>query len=305
MRPPQLQPLTRARVGTLGPAGQAWTRALPRLLSILERRWSIRIGRSLPGGSASYVAGADRADGTACVVKVALIAEGFADEAATLRRADGGGYVRLLDADLDRGALLLERLGPSLQHDARPVGEQLAVLADTLTLAWQPRDNAQPLDKAAELHRLVSTQWERLGRPCSTAVLDRALRFAEELVDVEPEDLVVVHGDPHPGNLLSVPSPRPGSDTGFCFVDPDGFVADRSYDLGVVLRDWSSRLRGDHPVRVLRGYADVLAARTGADPERIWAWGFLERVSTGLHVLSIGSPAVARPLLETAERLLG
>jgi hypothetical protein len=29
-----------------------------------------------------------------------------------------------------------------------------------------------------------------------------------------------------------------------CFVDPDGFVADRAYDLGVALRDWTGLLLG-------------------------------------------------------------
>ena len=53
-----------------------------------------------------------------------------------------------------------------------------------------------------------------------------------------------MHGDPHPGNLLAV-RPRQGAPKGWCFVDPDGFVADRAYDLGVALRDWSWLLAGD------------------------------------------------------------
>ena len=279
-------------------------RALPGVLTELEQAWSIRIGRAVPGGSASYVATAVRSDGTACVLKVALVPDGLAAQAATLVSADGRGYVALLAADLDRQALLLERLGPALLQDRRAVPEQLGVLADTLTVAWQPAGDRTPLDKAAGLHRLVRENWIRLGRPCSKAVLTQALAYAEGLRDGAEQDLVVVHGDPHPGNLLAVPTPRPGAETGFCFVDPDGFVADRAYDLGVALRDWSSRLRGYDPRRELRGYADVLAARTGVDPERIWRWGFLERVSTGLYVLGFGGDSVARPLLDTAELLL-
>lgn len=89
------------------------------------------------------------------------------------------------------------------------------------------------------------------------------------------------------------------------FVDPDGFVADRAYDLGVALRDWSSRLLGPDARKVAEGYCALLADRSGVDAQRIWEWGFLERVSTGLYVLDVvGAPErVARPYLDAAERL--
>ena len=115
---------------------------------------------------------------------------------------------------------------------------------------------------------------------------------------------MVVHGDPHPGNLLRVLRDRPGGDTGFCFVDPDGFVADPAYDLGVAVRDWSTVLEHGDPRRTLARYCDLLAARTGIDAQRIWEWGFVERVSTGLYLLSFGADRAAAPFLRTAEALV-
>jgi hypothetical protein len=88
------------------------------------------------------------------------------------------------------------------------------------------------------------------------------------------------------------------------FVDPDGFVADRAYDLGVAIRDWSSRLNHGTPGATLQGYCRLLAEHTSVDVERIWKWGFVERVSTGLYVLSLGAEAVALPFLQTAELLV-
>ena len=67
---PRLQPLARARLASLGEAGEEWYAALPGLLTALEEQWSVRIGRPLPGGSASFVARATRADGPPLVVKV-------------------------------------------------------------------------------------------------------------------------------------------------------------------------------------------------------------------------------------------
>ncbi len=291
----------------MGHAGEAWLAALPGVLADLERLWSITIGRALPGGSASYVARARSADGGPVVVKVAVTREGFAEQAATLARADGRGYARLLGYDADRGAVLLESLGRSLQQTTLAPTDQLPVLADTLLLAWQ--DPAAPLsslgeDKAASLHRLISELWSRLDRPCSERVFELALTFAERRRDAAADDLVIVHGDPHPANILAVEAPRAGAETGYCFVDPDGLVADRAYDLGVVLRDWSSRLVDSGARPRLEGYCQLLADRTGVDATRIWEWGFIERVSTGLYVTSFGAPAVGRPFLDSAEWLV-
>ena len=305
----RLQPLTRHRVAAMGAAGASWTAALPGVLAGLERDWSITIGRGLPGGSASFVAHARREDGSAAVVKVAVTGEGWPEQVATLGRARGRGYVRLLRSDPTRRAMLLEELGPSLASRRRSVPDQLRCLADTLALAWQDPGRTRPRpgqDKASGLARLIRQAWHRLDQPCSVRVVDQALAYAERRTAEADRDLAVVHGDPHPGNLLAVPHPRPGADTGYVFVDPDGFVADRAYDLGVVLRDWSGALLGPDARRLAEGYCAVLAEHTGIDGQRIWEWSFLERVSTGLYVLDVvrGPDRVARPYLDSAERLV-
>lgn len=300
----RLQPLVRAKVGSLGVDGATWLSALPDVLTALEREWQIQLGRPLPGGSASYVVGAACADGTRAVVKVVIQGEGLDAQAATLRRAAGRGYARLLGYDADRRALLLEALGPPLDRTTLPPESRLDLLADTLALAWQPPQvGAVAADKAAGLAQLITRWWSDLGRPCSPAVCRQALAFAERR-SADPGDPVVVHGDPHPGNLLRVPRPRPGGETGFCFVDPDGFVADRAYDLGVVLRDWTGQLRGPDAAPTLRAYCSRLAARTGVDADRIWEWGFVERVSTGLYLKSFGADGLADRFLTSAEALV-
>jgi streptomycin 6-kinase len=89
--PPRLQPLTKHRLAAMGEPGRAWVAALPELLARLEQQWSITLGRAIPGGSDSYVAKARLADGTAAVVKVTIAEVGWADQVATLERAEGRG----------------------------------------------------------------------------------------------------------------------------------------------------------------------------------------------------------------------
>jgi streptomycin 6-kinase len=304
---PRLQPLTQARVAALGERGASWLAALPLVIADLEHDWSISVEAELPGGSGSYVVRVRCADGAAAVLKVTLTTEGLADQLAALRRADGRGYARLLREDLGRRAILLEALGPSLDESGLPPERQLVILADTLTLAWQDpagRTPASGEDKASGLYALISELWPALDRPCPAAVVEHALRLTDRLQQVPDRELVVVHGDPHPGNLLRVLEDRPGGETGYCFVDPDGFVADRAYDLGVAIRDWTAWLHGPDPRGILGQYCQLLAERTGVEAERIWQWGFVERVSTGLYPLSFGAERIALPYLRSAERLV-
>ena len=303
----RLQPMVRARVQSMGEPGSAWLADLPGVLEELQRRWSITVGRSLPGGSSSFVARVHRADGTPAVLKISVLTDQITRQIEVLQSADGRGYARLLDYDQPRGALLLEALGPQLAMSGRSPEEQLAVLARTLIDAWQPRVGSAPTraeDKAVSLQDLISSSWSALGEPCPRVVVAQALTYAEGLVGAAESELVVVHGDPHPANALRVPGGPARAESGYCFVDPDGFVADRAYDLGVALRDWCGRLNGPDPRGTLERYCAVLAEQTGVSADRIWRWGFVERVSTGLYVMSFGAHAVGRPFLETAARLL-
>jgi streptomycin 6-kinase len=302
--------LVRARLATLGAEGVAWESRLPQTLAELESLWSVRLGRPLPGGSAAYVAQATTTAGETRVVKVALPDDDLVAQARTLAAADGRGYARLHAFDASRCALLMESLGTSLDRLAWPPELALPALADTLLRAWSlPLDTAPEVapgdDKASTLRVLVSDLWSRLDGPCPRPVIDQAIAFADRRAAAfDAERCVVVHGDPHPSNTLRVPAAREGAESGFVLVDPDGFRCDPAYDLGVALRDWSSRLDGPRARSVLEGYCALLAARTGIDAQRIWEWGYLERVSTGLYVMGFGAERVGRPFLDTAARLL-
>lgn len=111
-------------------------------------------------------------------------------------------------------------------------------------MPWPSGASVDPAEeKARTLGELVSGPWEELGRPCSEVVADQALRFAERRAAAfDLERCVVVHGDPHPANALQILAPRPGAESGYVFVDPDGFLADPTCDLGVVLRHWCPEL---------------------------------------------------------------
>ena len=306
----ELSPLVVRRAEQLGEPGRRWLARLPELVAELERRWSVVVGESLPGGSAAYVARVRGHDGRDGVLKVIVPDPDFSGQVPTMVEARGQGYARLLGYDTERMAMLIEPLGPSLEQ-LRPAPERaMDVLCGTLRRAWQvPRWSGLTVEpereKAGQLAVLVSDLWTRHGRPCPARVVDRALDFAaRRAAAFDPDRCVVVHGDPHPGNVLRVPVLRAGAESGYVLIDPDGFLAEPAYDLGVVLRDWCAELLAGDAYDLARRWCRRLSRSTGVDESAIWQWGLLERVSTGLYLLELGIEEESRSFLETATRLV-
>ncbi len=224
-----VQPAVQLKAASLGAEGLAWLRALPDLVADLERRWSVTVDRSLSGGTAAYVARArTTVDLRVVVMKISVPDPDLGDEIGTLARAEGRGYVRLLAHDVGLQAMLLEALGPSMGQAALSPEMQIDTLCHLLAQAWavppaEYGDLTAAHDKASSLTRLVNRLWEDLDHPCSEQAFAQALLFAERRAAVfHPDRCVPVHGDAAPANALQVLQPRPGAETGFVFVDPDG-----------------------------------------------------------------------------------
>ncbi len=306
-----LDPAAEARARALGPDGLAWLDALPGVVEGLAREWRLEIGPSLTGGTASWAGRVRMADGTGAVLKVALPQGHFWRRVGAMVRADGRGYVRVLRYDLPQYAVLLEELGPIPDPATAWPAALMRLGARVLREAWQvsrdPDDPGAPDadPKVAVLRPLIDTELARITDPVSDEVVDRARALLDRRGDAwDPRRTVVVHGDGHIANMLPVLRPRAGAVQGHVFVDPDAFVADPAYDLGVLVRDWSTVLAASRdPSAELRGWCRMLADETGVDEQVIWEWGYIERVTSGLHIMGLGMLDWGRPFLEVAARL--
>ncbi len=304
----------RLRAEQSGPQTRQWLKDLPGLIAVLEQEWELSIGPPLSGGSSAYVAPVKTASGNA-VIKIAMPGQygpyGFEQEIDTLLRANGRGYVRVFKCDYERRALLLEQLGLSMLDRKMEPKQAIPLLCKTLQQAWllPPRADQTinvPEYKAQTLAQLIRELWDKLERPCAENIVSQALEFARRRIDAfDPQRCVVVHGDPHPANALLVLAPRVGAESGYVFVDPEGFLCEPEYDLGVVMRDWNEELlAAADPLALAHEYCQLLARETGLDEASIWEWGFIERVSSGLYIWAYGSSEYGQPFFKTAQRLL-
>jgi streptomycin 6-kinase len=293
----------RRKARAAGEAGAAWLAGLERTLAELAQAWDVSLGRILPGGTEALVVEATLADGRAVVIKVFPPGvERPSGELPTLLAARGRGYADVYAFDHARSAVLIERLGPALAELGLSIDTQIAIICETLLVAWAaPPEGAWCMngaEKARSLGEFITTTWQELGKPCAAAVIDTARRYADERAQAfDPFSAVLGHGDAHSWNTLLVPGSTPPR---FKFVDPDGLLIERAYDLGISMREWTADLLAGDPEMLGTKRCQHLAELSGVDPEPIWQWGFLERVSTGLLCLKVGLDG-GREMLTIAE----
>ena len=299
------------RAQTMGERGLEWVARLDATVEHLQDVWGAHFGNVLQGGSESLVLEATLPDGRAAVAKIGLPAYGdLSAEATVYRLAEGRGYAELFAHDVASNTLLLERLGAPLRDACDGTETQIAALCRTLQEAWVPLDHANGLmtggEKARWLADFIEEKWRAFGEPCDRQTRDRALSFAEARADAfVPEESVLVHGDAHVQNTLVIPGSAPAGDLRCKFVDPDGIFVERACDLAVPMREWSDELLAGDTGRLALARCQLLASLTGVDPEPIWQWGYVERVSTGLTMLDIGMREEGLESLAVADRLRG
>ncbi|GAB3591014.1 aminoglycoside phosphotransferase family protein [Angustibacter peucedani] len=264
-------------------------------------RWHLTPLRWLDGGAGTPTLAVATDDGTPAVLKVAP--PGELDGATDLMRAaDGRGYARVLRWSPDDGAVLLEQLGDDLWSATTSVLAQADITVPLLRQAWEvPLAAGRPFEgKARGLLEILADLGPRYGDEHPAAVR-LATSCARALSTSEPAE-VVCHGDPHGRNVLR-------RNDSWAFVDPDGFVGERGYDVGVVLRDACHELLAAEQATpgggaaLLRRAADHAAGLADLDPDRVWRWAYVERVTTGLYLRWFGHVEESETFLRTATLL--
>ncbi len=284
---------------------EQWLAEIDELVAALIDDWGLVLENPLTGGTEAYVTCVQRRDGSPAVLKLMIPRSGdgleqsaVVHEATVLELAGGAGCAELYASDHTRGALLMERLGPSLFDLGLPLVDQHRIMTDCAIALWRPAPDAgltTGAQKARWLIDFVSSEWERKGRPCSEATVEHAIECGERRFGAhDDERSVLVHGDIHQWNTL-----RTVDGGSHKLVDPDGLLAEPEYDLGILMRE--------DPVELMEGNpfdrASWLAARTGLDATAIWEWGVIERVSTGLVCAGIGLQPVGAQMLAAADRI--
>jgi streptomycin 6-kinase len=268
------------------PERLAWVSQLPAAIDELCRRWSLTIGEPWEvEASCSWVAPAERADGTHAVLKLGMPHMEAAHELAGLRFWNGYPTVRVIEADAALNAMLLERCEPGTTLREVPEFEQDVVIAGLLRSLWRRpanRHSFRPLSKMlahwADESLAAAPRWRDAG------LVRSGLRLFDELSAPAADD-VLLATDLHAGNVLRAER-QP-----WLAIDPKPFVGDRAYDATQHLINCRQRLRADSRGTIGR-FADLLQV----DHERVRLWLFARAAAEPRDEWSGDSLALARVL---------
>jgi streptomycin 6-kinase len=257
------------------PEGTAWLARLPDVLRELGQRWSLGLGTPFEGdeGSCAWVGPVTLANGSAAVLKLGMPHMESEHEREGLRFWDGDPTVRLLDADDDLGAMLLERCEPGTSLRALPEHEQDLIIARLLRRLWRspgpaPAHSFRPLSAMlAHWSEETLAQSEHWSDP---GLVREGLRLFRELSG-SAHDCVLLATDLHAGNVLRARREP------WLVIDPKPFVGDPAYDATQHLLNCGARLRSD-PDGIVGRFADLL----GVDRDRVHLWLFA-RAATAAH----------------------
>ncbi|MDP2290134.1 MAG: aminoglycoside phosphotransferase family protein [Actinomycetota bacterium] len=190
------------RAKALAAGADRWLTDLPDLVATLAADWQLTVGDVFPDATEALVVAVSLPDETPAVLKL-LVPRGHAaaHEITVLRLADGDGCARLLRSDALAGALLIERLGPSLHDLALPLAVRLEVLTDAAARVWRPAPDAglpTGAEKGRWLVEHITRLWDALDHPCSEQAVADALDCAARRIAAHDDTrAVLVHGDVH------------------------------------------------------------------------------------------------------------
>ena len=226
----QIPPQFVAKVHRIfGEPGRAWLPTLPGLLARLRDQWGLVEGVPCPIVGMSYIEFTTTANGQPVALKVGVPHEELFTEMEALALYAGRGAVRLLAADRELGAILMQRVIPgTMLWQVGDNREQTRIAASVMSGLFPPvpKETGMPhfsrwTDRA---FRLTRTEWDPQER-WPRDLLDRAEEAMAAISRDRSAD-VVLHGDLHHENILW------DDKSGWLVIDPKGVIGPRCLQSG-------------------------------------------------------------------------
>lgn len=289
---------------TFGEDGERFLAGLPALIDEASTRWGLTDIQPVSNLSYNFVAFAEspsprevspkgtsgrgiRGEG-GVVLKIGLPRDELTSEIAALRLFNGEGACHILDADEEKGFLLLERLRPGVMLAAlEDDDEATRIAAEGMQRLWRAgldttlATNAQVCPASGSRFIQLSDWFDGLKRlremfnggtgPLDERLVERVERSTQDFF-AENHMPILMHGDFHHFNILS-------SDRGWLAIDPKGVLGPAGYEVGpLMINPWGSLSGGITDQRRVKRRVDILHEELGFERERIVEWSLAHAV---------------------------
>ncbi|MEE9254725.1 MAG: aminoglycoside phosphotransferase family protein [Pseudomonadales bacterium] len=259
-----------------GDEGREWLSRLPELVAQCRARWALRDGVMSPDISMAYIEFTSTEAGEPVALKIGVPDAELRAGIEALRLYAGRRAVRLVDADPEIGAILMQRIQPG-------------------TMLWQVGDNrAQTKIAATIMRELPVAVPASRGLPTFARWMERAFRLTRNEWDPEelmPRELldwaeeafaeiernsngdVVLHGDLHHENILL------DGASGWTAIDPKGVIGPRCLEVGRFLQNQlPGTLSAEQRRELVSERLDILSVELECKRETLAAGGLVDCV---------------------------
>jgi streptomycin 6-kinase len=264
----------RTQIDLQGEAGLDWLAGLPALVETCAAHWNLTIDGMMEPLTYNFLVSARRSSGLPVVLKLCPPDGEFASQRAALHHFAGNGAVRLLGWNEPRDVLMLERCVPGHSLHTLTDDEAIEVAGSTMRRLWKPLMTAAAFptldDWAKGFHRL---RHHYVGTgPFRGALVERAeRRFAA--FDLSSDDVVLLHGDLHHGNILAAKREP------WLAIDPKGVLGVPEYEPATfIINQTTAAVNARDLRRLLARRVDGLAASAGLDPLDVREWAVAHAV---------------------------
>ena len=254
--------------------GRDWLSKLPDLIDEASRRWNLSNVQAVPNLSYNFVAFAKRGD-EEVILKIGVPNREFASEMNALRLFGGNGAVRLLEADEENSAFLLERIRPGKMLSTLEDEEQATNIAvDVMLKLWRKPPENIPFIKLTDWFDALKNLRPAFNGGTGPFPEKIILRIEEILPRLFSESSapMLIHGDLHHFNILS-------SGPGWLAIDPKGVIGHPEYEVGpFLINPMPSFLNGSQPKVQTEKRIAILSERLGFPRQRLRDWGLCHAV---------------------------
>lgn len=261
-------------VSVWGEDGQNWLAEFPEILRDTIDKWGLKNLTPLENLSYNFVAAGETETGDEVILKLGVPNPELVSEAAALRAYAGNYAVSLLDAELEKGALLLEKLSPgrmlnSLEDNQKETEIAARLMAELCIPV--PADSEFPslTDWAKVFPRVMNDHHpEQAGLPI------RLIETAQDLIDQltrTATDVCLLHGDLHHFNILE------DETRGWTVIDPKGVVGDKGFQAARYFGNPIPDIFAQPDLEKLTDQrAEIFSRELGVERERLLKWAFID-----------------------------
>ncbi|MFD1738396.1 aminoglycoside phosphotransferase family protein [Bacillus salitolerans] len=250
--------------------GEEWLVKLPHIIDYCENNWSLRI-KAPYSLSINYVAPAIMLDGREVVVKLSIPGKEFLNELKVLQLLNSKGIVQLIDYNMEKGILILEKITPGYTLAEMTDDEAACVIAaDVVKNISMPAPDHTEIPTTKEREESLRRQFEKHNDsgPISKQSFEKALNIFAYL-NHTIEQQMLLHGDFHHYNVLA------SSDGKWIAIDPKGLIGEIEYDL---IQYLLNKLPNEDAYRVIERRVNIFTRELHLNKKRLLLWGYCHAV---------------------------